>query len=256
MIEYFLFKRVKIGVLYLLPAGLYLEDNRKFKINESLLRKLKKYYNIGDRLVLKNEKITNIFKPVNEIFVRLDEKRYKPIDIESNDPRRLTLDEMIKEIKDYKYEKTSTPYENYLKACVISYFLQSLNYSKSLIGGIWSSDGMKVEYQKKDLFRYFIYNIDSKNVLIQKIKPFLYQFPEDMFTRTEDLKLPSFSEFKTSEEIKLEYRVLQIKFKIILQEIMLHSYYMTTEEKQYYDQLYKEVINHLRTYPQGKDITY
>jgi len=37
---------------------------------------------------------------------------------------------------------------------------------------------------------------------------------------------------------------------------MLHSYYMTTEEKQYYDQLYKEVINHLRTYPQGKDITY
>lgn len=237
-----------------MPSGLYTENNERLKNSERYIDKILEKFKIGDRIKIDNFKIKNYFLNILDVLILVKEKRYSPVNIENPDPRKLTLNEIIEEIKTFKFDLKSTPYENYLKSCMISYFLQSLNYSKSLLSSIWGADGMKIEYPKRDLFNYFVNNIESKNEIIRSIKFYLYQFPEDMFTKTDALKLTEFEETKTSNEIFLEYRILQIKFKILLQEIMLHSYYMSSDEKIHYDNMYRKIIQHLKTYPQGKEI--
>ena len=47
----------------------------------------------------------------------------------------------------------------------------------------------------------------------------------------------------------LEYRILQIKYKIVLQEICLHSAYLSDKDKNKYDEQYEKIKGLLSTFP-------
>jgi hypothetical protein len=47
----------------------------------------------------------------------------------------------------------------------------------------------------------------------------------------------------------LEYRVLQVRYKIVLQEICLHSAYLTGDEKKKFDGRLTRINALLLTYP-------
>lgn len=251
--NYFVLKK-RIGEkFYILPAGLYDETNKLLgstKIMKNILTK--RGFKIGDRVVLKKFNFKNYWKNWLRIFEKIIEKRLKKLEIKVTNPKELTIPDMLEEIKKFGYSKKKTPYENYLEACVLNFFIQSLNNSKSLVGGIWGSGGVRIgydEYPRKETFAHFVENIHSKNLIIQKLREILYQYPEELRTTTEGIKLPVFSETHTEYESILEYRILQIKFKIILQEICLHSYYMTPEDKKFFDDYFNEVKMHIKTYP-------
>lgn len=253
---YFVLKK-RIGEkFYILPAGLYDEKNILLKSSRMIKNILtEKGFKIGDRVVIKEFNFKIFWKNWLIIFEKITDKRMRKLKIRVTNPKELTLHDMLGETNKFKYSKKKTPYENYLEACVLNLFIQSLNNSKSLVGGIWGSGGVRIgydEYPRKETFAHFVENIYSKNLIIQKLKEILYQYPEELRTTTEEIKLPIFSDTHTEYESILEYRILQIKFKIILQEICLHSYYMTPEDKKFFDDYFNEIKRHIKTFPVSK----
>ncbi len=251
ILNYFLLKKSRGKIFYLLPAGVYDNENNFYASTFTLRQKLiKKGFKIGDALRINDFRLLNYLKDITLFFSPVGNIKSSKISATVTDARELTIQEMLEEVSKFKYDKSKTPYENYLEATVVSLFIQSMNNSKSLLGGIWGSGGVKVSYEdiRKDTYAHFVWNINSKNEIIIKLRKILYQYPEEMRTMTDMLELTSFNPRHSEYENFLEYRILQIKFKIILQEIILHSYYMSAKDKEYYDKYFRTVKEHLTTY--------
>ncbi|MBN1897839.1 MAG: hypothetical protein JW827_03595 [Spirochaetes bacterium] len=251
---FFILKRNIGQILYILPEGLYTSDNRILSFTKPFTKiLLGKGFELGDCIRLTSLSLMDFISNVTDLFEKKTLKPVKTLRIKWSNTRKLTSERLIQDIHKFEYSNKKSPFENYLEACVISYFIQSMNNSKVLITGVWGP-GIKVTggQQFKISYSDILENINSRNMTIKQIRDKLSKYPEEMRTATQALGLPFFNKNHSAYTSFLEYRILQIKLKIILQEICLHSYYMSNEEKVYYDKLFRKIKKHMASFPVSK----
>jgi hypothetical protein len=232
------------GPFVLLPDGLYTMKNQY--VRDSLLLKNKLPFLTGDLLKLVPKPRLNGW---NRNFQAVD--LYHNISFESVNVRELDLDLVLTEIKALLFSREKDPYENFLEVVLIKALMESLNDSKSLLGGIWAMGGLmsSVARRGKSSFAYFAQNIEEKNRIIIALKEKLNDYPDRFVKMLSDHGLTAFSKSRSPAATFLEYRVLQVRYKIVLQEICLHSSYLTGEEKKKYDDRLTRIKALLLTYP-------
>ncbi|MBU1075753.1 MAG: hypothetical protein KKH98_00575 [Spirochaetes bacterium] len=234
--------------LCLLPDGLYSLKNRFIKDSDLIKDYLKKY-SIGTRLKVIKEQI-DLFRPdLDKIFLEL--KPYKSSSFKSIHYHRLTYDLILNEIREFKFKKNKDPYENFLEANIIYMVICSLQYGKTVLGGVWSSGFIsnRIRSVRKTSYKYFASNVQSKNELILKLREMIHDYPKVYFQSNDMVKGSAFTEYHSQYATELEYRVLQVKCKLLLQELALHSYYLTDKEKADYDKRFNYLKEMMNSYP-------
>lgn len=243
-----LLKTVDVPVC-LLPDGFYSSyDNTYLKDSNQIIDEFKSYA-LGSLFRVQKENLSYRNISWNKIFKQ--EFPYKTEPFKSINYRELTYDYLLKEIEQYQYDLKRYPYENYLEVVIIHLILQSLTLGKSLLGGVWSSGVLLSNVHKKgrNTFAYFATNVQTKNDIIAQLKIKLEQYPTQYTDIVNKYKWKEFNEKNSQYGSLLEFRILQIRCKTILQEICLHSHYLTEQDKKKFDNEFK-LINHLMsTFP-------
>lgn len=250
-----MFKKIKLAItlkkmnclLWYLPDGLYTPEN-KYIHGSNLLKDLFREYPFGSVFKIKKENI-KFFSRLKNAFQQ--QFPYKSSYFKSIDFRKLNYEHICNEIKKFQYDKNKTPYENYLEAVVIQLTIQSFNYGKSLVGGVWGSGAVlsNIRNKGKGTFAYFAANIQEKNDFIAQLKKKREEYPDDYILSACEYKIKEFNKNTSQYASLMEYRILQIRYKIILQEICLHSYYFTEKEKIKFDKEYNRIKILMKTYP-------
>ncbi len=239
-------KRLQDKYFFLLPTGLYLYNNKKVDNSELIVKSLNKKFLFGDTIEFPSKiDIKNIDNnaELKEIF-NYNEK------FEVEDVYALTIEYMENEIEGYNYDEKKNPYENFLEAAIISSIIESLNNSKCLVGGMWSSGSILSKPKKgKSSFEFFAKNVSEKNMFIGKFREKLNSYPDDFIRNTFFIDVPKFTSNRSEYSVKLEYRLLQIKYKIVLQQLCMQSAYMSDKDKLKFDKRVALLKDALNSYP-------
>ncbi len=235
-------------VFYILPGGLYDENNTKILYSELIISNLLNKYEVGDTISI----YLNRYKDLKDIINKSAEVKKYNFDkkFESVDVFDLTIEYMSDMISKFNFSKMKNPYENFLEAVIINLMIESLNNSKCLIGGLWSTGSILSTPKKgKSSYEFFVRNVSEKNSYIKEFRKYLEKYPEDLRLRVNELKTPYFKSNRSDYSVFLEYRILQIKYKIVLQEICMHSAYMSDKDKKRFDKEIKLLKERLKGYP-------
>lgn len=232
------------GPFVLLPDGLYTLRNRYVR-DSGLLRPCLKY-DTGDVLEFAD---APRFRGWEGHFKRITP--YQSGEFRSVNVRELDLAQLLKEIRGMHFNPERNPFENFLEVALIKSLMQSLNNSKSLLGGIWSTGGLMTggTGYGRNTFAYFARNIEEKNSIILTLKEKLEEYPENFVKMLADYGCSPFNRSHSQAGTFLEYRILQVKYKIVLQELCLHSHYLTADEKKKFDDELKLITRLLSTFP-------
>ncbi len=251
-----MFKKIKLlnklksieSRLCYLPDGLYDFKNRYIHDSDILKDYLKKF-NYGDIFEINQEAIKVIKPDYNEMFKKRD--CFSSKSFFSINYRQLTYDVMFNEIQKFQYNDNKNPYENYLEVVVIHMLSQSLTYGKSLLGGVWSSGAVfkKIKKRKNDSYRYFAENVQMKNDIMKSLRIKLSKYPDNYVFKADNYVLHEFDKSHSQNASLLEFRILQIQCKMILQEICLHSYYLSVEKKNNYNEKFNKCKRFIKTFP-------
>lgn len=247
-------------VLFLLPNGLFTINNRYIKYSDEIRNKIN--FKNGTSIKVKNNQLTGklILIKWDKLFEEV--KLYHSQPFNSVTVKALDLNILFAEITKMGYNLNKNPYENYLEITLIMLLMESLNNSKVLIGSIWSPGGLIFHKPKPDLTKYgpsikninndydnFIKNINNKNDLVLILRKIISSYPEKLADYVAEYKYQAFNILHSQYSTLLEFRILQIKYKIILQEICLQSYYLTNEAKMQYDAEFKRINSLLESFP-------
>ncbi len=230
---------------YILPDGLYLKNNKKIEYSELIIKTILKNYDIGSLIKFKAQDLKYIPNIITEVKLYNSTKTFESVDI-----YELTIEYILTEIEQYKYSIKKNPYENFLEVVVLSTMIESLNNSKCLIGGMWSTGSLLTKPKKgKNSFEFFAKNVSEKNSYIQILRKKMGEYPKNFPLNAYIIKHPKFNNNKSDYSVFLEYRILQIKYKIVLQKICMHSAYMSEQQKKKFDAEIKLLRRYLSEYP-------
>jgi len=232
-----------------LPDGLYKKDNIYINNSNLIVKELKKQYQYGTWLKIKNKGEQRKLK-IEELFQ--EEIKYQSHAFNVQSPRELTLNQLLSDINQLKYDIKKDPYENFLEAVLIRLLIDSLNIGKALLGSIWQSGGLSSKEKKfgKSNFTYFTSHIQDKNIIIQKLRLKLSKYPENFVYISSDFKVGKFNKNHSQHAVFLEYRILQVRFKTILQWICLQAQFFTPKDKQIFDDKFNTIQDLLHSYPE------
>ena len=177
---------------------------------------------------------------------------YKSGSFEAKDTRALILESVLKEVEDLNYNMKKNPYENFLETVFVRLLIDSLSIGKALLGSIWAGGGLvsgPPGRHGKSSFTYFALNIQEKNEMIVRLRNKLSEYPENLVYISNEYEINRFNKDHSQHATFLEYRASQISFKVLLQEICLHSHHLTTEDKKSYDERLNCMKMTLKTYP-------
>ncbi len=256
MKDYFVLKRLsKYEYFYFLPNGLFDLNNQKLPDTFNIINTLKYNFKFGDTLKVDGKIGIKYLSSTTQISPDIFKviKLFKCEEFDSINVRELTREYVLEEIESFHFSLKKNPYENFLEAALISFFINTITTAKNLLGGVWSSGAeiiKKVSGGKYSTsFGYFVEALSNKNELIQHLKKKLEEYPKELYKNYDELPVTEYREYITTYSAKLEYRILQIKYKNILQDICIYAYYMTDEDKQKYEGLMANIMKALRTYP-------
>lgn len=237
-----IFKDIKLRncQLTVLPEGLYAIDNEKIKHSEELIKKIK--FHIGSQI-----KLINSDKNLN--FNIPDYSEYFEINLENiqnNNKiniKNLVLNDFLNEIESYKYDQKINPYENFLQYLVLKYFIISIKCKQFFLEGIWG-EAKSEKVKESDL----IEDIDAKELLKEKVNIILKHFPDYLSKGFVDHDIEKYNPIKSNKMSYLEYRILEIQSKIILQNRCM-SKNLTTEMKDDIDRQINRIRNAKQSFP-------
>jgi phosphopantetheinyl transferase (holo-ACP synthase) len=243
-------KRIKCinKILFVLSPGLFTIDNEYIEGSYTIVDYIK--FKIGTPIRIRDNDYKNYTKENLTLF-------FEPVSLYKSKPFKtinetdLTIDIMLKEIENFKFDKKKTPYENYLEVTLLIYLLESISSRKSLLSGIWGGKEIlaKALNTNKGHFEEFLENINEKNYIIKKIKKHLAFYPEEYFDKLKEYDDFEFDENNSQYATFLNYRILQIKYKIKLQDRCSLINTMDYEQKLKVDSSIHNIKMMMHTYP-------
>lgn len=253
-----MFKKIKLvqelkkinDLFFVLPNGLFKMNNDYVLYSDLVVRDLP--YPMGQTLKIKQEQIKKLKTNFRDIHLLFQEAIvYQSREFESINVRELSLPIILGEIEKMNFSIKKNPYENYLEVTVLKFLMESLNNSKALLGGVWSPGRYVASNVKRfgTTYAHFARNIGEKNKIIAYLREKIMGYPDHFIEHVQEFKLQPFNRNNSQYSTFLEYRLIQIRYKIFLQEVCLHSYYLTDETKRKYDDLMQQMKELLTTYP-------
>ncbi|MDD5065955.1 MAG: hypothetical protein PHF84_02795 [bacterium] len=232
------------GPLFVLPDGLYTRQHQYVRNTGPFVKKTGwrpgAVLRLRARISLRNW---------NDNFIPV--RLYQSRKFRSVNERELDLAMLMKEIGKLHYSRKMNPYESFLEVVLIKSLMESMSNSKSLLGSIWSTGGLLSGSQRyaKSTFAYFARNVQEKNDVLAILQRKLSGYPDRFILYIAEYPLPCFDAGHSQHSTFLEYRILQVRYKLILQDLCIHSSYLTGEEKKRYDKALVRIKELMKTFP-------
>ncbi len=235
-------------IFYNLPHGIFTEDNEYINKTEMLIPHIN--FSIGSPLKIKKVNFNSASK--NNLSDFMEEAGlYKSGPFKSVDENDLTIDMILNEIHEFEFDKKRNPFENYLELMVLKYLMESISSKKSLLSGIWGSKEALARStgHARGNFSDFICNMEEKNAVLHKIRERINFYPEIFFDHLDEYESGAFNVKHSQYSTFLELRILQIKYKIYLQDRCTQANIMSADIKAKFDERINIIRKLLHTFP-------
>lgn len=218
---------------FLMPDGLYSDENKKIQGSELLTQHLLEEFSIGDTLFLKTLNAPDLFKELfsmsiyDEFVIAKNIFYYRKQGLGLSE---IKLEDVLEIILKFSDVHKKTVYEKFLEFMILVVFLESLKNSKIMLGGVWNSLSLKGENGETG-YEMFVQNLNTKNTLVEKLKPLLNNYKAYNLEEMGLLEIKTYRAYLSEYAIYLEYIYLHILLKNTIQKLYLMLGYANETEK-------------------------
>lgn len=230
------------GQMVLLPSGLYNLDNVLIPDTQELAGELLRTFPTGATLAIQerpgltsyhSDHFTEVRGPAQTGWSTVGDLL-------------LSIEFVRQEISRFHFDPARHPYHNYLEAVLMQLFIDGLALGKKLAGGVWLSDS---EGSNSADVRQLEIMIQMKNDTIYTVSDILKTYPAVFTMNFAKFELPAYRAWLPGEQSALEYRILQIRHKNLLQEIAVQSKVMNADDKKSIEDEIHRIEEIKSTYP-------
>jgi len=218
---------------FLMPNGLYSDENKKIQGSEILTQNLLTQFSIGDTLFLETLNIHDLIKKIfslsicNKFVIAKNVFYYRKQGLGLSE---IKIEDAFEIIQKFSEVHKKTVYEKFLEFMILVVFLESLKNSKVMLGGVWNSRALKGEKGKTG-YEIFVQNLNTKNTLVEKLKPLLNNYRNYDLLEMGLLEIKTYRAYLSEYAIYLEYIYLHILLKNTIQKLYLMLGYANEIEK-------------------------
>ncbi len=229
--------------LVLLPTGLYRMDNRKIAESESLALELLHSFGTGSTLrILSHPGLMGKYCASHFQLVAGEGSVAftMPSDL------KLSIESVKADLLQLSFDTGKHPYANYLEAVMMQLYIDGMAMGKKLSGGVWMSSqysGNSASVNQLELM------IQLRNDSIYAVSDILKTYPKEFTMSFDKFELSPYQANNSQYMTWMEYRILQIRHKNLLQEIAVQSKILGAEEKAVIEQEIKRVEALKQSYP-------
>ena len=238
--------------LVVLPSGLYTESGDYLPKSKLLTSEMLKA-----GIIEPGEEITpnvDIKMHLNEIiglfydktfsiesFFNFHHDRRQPFSLP--DREGIYIDDLYDDISSLTYKKENHSFVNYLSLYLLVLIQQSISMEKRLLGGQWGR-AVSSNYQGTEEKPGFMDLYRRKYEILQQVRMSVDQFPSMTDSLLYDYMPQRFRRYLPAQAIYLEFRILQVLYKLNLQQLTLESNNISASKQKMYNEkiaLLKEI---------------